>query len=85
MTPLVEVTVAQLTANSGIAFRDIVLGILGTFTLIVLAARALAAYADDRYGKMVTLILAAVPVIGFCYFPDLTLEILQNMFQLVTG
>lgn len=85
MSVLAYVVLAQLSANSGVAFRDIVLGILGTFTLVVLAARGLGAFADERYGKMVTLILAAVPVVGFCYFPDQTLAILKDMFTLAAG
>lgn len=77
--------VAQLDASSGTDLRDIVLGIIGTFVIVVLAARALAAFADERYGKMVTLILAAIPVIGFAYFPDSTVEILKGLFTSFAG
>lgn len=79
------VNLAQLNANSGTNARNIILGIIGTFTIVVLAARALGAFADERYGKMVTLIIAAVPVIGFAYFPDETVNILKGLFSAFTG
>ncbi len=76
---------ADLSATSGTNARNIILGIIGTFTIVVLAARALGAFADERYGKMVTLIIAAVPVIGFAYFPDETVNILKGLFSAFTG
>lgn len=75
---------AQLNATSGTSVRDIALGIIGTFAIVVLAARALAAFADEQYGKMVTLLLAAVPVFGFAYFPDSTVNILNGLFTAFT-
>lgn len=77
--------VAQLNANSGTDVRNIALGIIGTLAIVVLAARALAAFADEAYGKMVTLLLAAVPVFGFAYFPDTTVNILNGLFTAFTG
>lgn len=79
------VVLAQLDSNSGTDARNIALGIIGTFAIVVLAARALAAFADERYGKMVTLIIAAIPVIGFAYFPDVTVEILKGLFTAFAG
>jgi hypothetical protein len=79
------IVLAQLDANSGADARNIALGIIGTFAIVVLAARALAAFADERYGKMVTLIIAAIPVIGFAYFPDVTVNILKGLFTAFAG
>jgi hypothetical protein len=76
---------AQLDSTSGTDARNIALGIIGTFAIVVLAARALAAFADERYGKMVTLIIAAIPVIGFAYFPDVTVNILKGLFTAFAG
>jgi hypothetical protein len=76
---------ADLTATSATNFRNIILGIIGTLATVVLAARTLGAFADERYGKMVTLIAAAVPVIGFSYFPDQTVSILKGLFSTFTG
>jgi hypothetical protein len=79
------VVVAQLSTSSGTGLRDIALAIIGTFTIVILAARAAGALADERYGKLVTLILAAVPVVGFAYFPDLTVNILKGLFASGVG
>ena len=76
---------AQLNSTSGSDAANIALGIIGTFVIVVLAARALAAFADERYGKMVTLIIAAIPVIGFAYFPDITVNILKGLFTAFTS
>ncbi len=76
---------AQLSTSSGTALRDIALAIIGTFTLVILAGRAAGALADERYGKLLTLVLAAIPVIGFAYFPDLTLSILKGLYTSGVG
>jgi hypothetical protein len=78
------VVVAQLNATSGTGLRDIALAIIGTFAVVVLAARSLAAFADERYGKLITLVLAAIPVIGFAYYPDITVNILKGLFASFT-
>lgn len=81
-----EVTVlAELTSTSATNVRNIALGIIGTLTIVVLAARSLGAFADDRYGQLVTLIMAAVPVAGFCYFPDETTALLKGLWQSFVG
>lgn len=76
-----SVVLAQLSATSGTALRDVALGIIGTLTLIVMAARALGAYADEHFGKLFTLVLAAVPVFGFSYFPDATAALLAAIWS----
>lgn len=76
---------AQLTADSGTSLRNVLLGIVGTFLVVVLAVRGLSAFADERYGKLVTLIIAAVPVAGFCYFPDQTVDLLKGLYASFTG
>jgi hypothetical protein len=77
--------VAQLTTGSGTGLRDIALAIIGTFTIVILAARAAGALADERYGRLITLILASIPVIGFAYFPDVTVDILKGLFSSGVG
>src|SRR5438046_2523393 len=76
---------AQLNSTSGSDAANIALGIIGTFVIVVLAARALAAFADERYGKLVTLIVAAIPVVGFAFFPDVTVNILKGLFTAFAG
>ncbi|OLF07075.1 hypothetical protein [Actinophytocola xanthii] len=80
--PFVE---AQLTTSSGTGLRDIALAIIGTFTIVILTARAAGALADEQYGKLITLILASIPVIGFAYFPDTTVNILKGLFSSGVG
>jgi uncharacterized SAM-binding protein YcdF (DUF218 family) len=76
-----QVVLAQLSTTSGTLLRDIALAIIGTFTLVVLAGRALSALADEHYGKLITLVLAAIPVIGFAYLPDITAEVLVSLYR----
>jgi hypothetical protein len=76
---------AQLTATSGVNFRNIILGIIGTLLVVVMAARGVGAYADQQYGKLVSIIAAAVPVAGFCYFPDQTIAIVKGLFTAFFG
>lgn len=74
-----------LTPTSGQGLRDIALGIVGTFALVVLGVRALGAFADEKYGKIVTSFLAAVPIFGFVYFPDSTTALLKSLFTAFVG
>lgn len=74
-----------LSANSGIKLRDILLGIAGTVILILVVARGVSAYADERYGKIVTSLIAGVPVVGFCYFPEQGLDLLKGLWTTFFG
>lgn len=76
---------AALTPTSAFGIQNIALGIIGTFTLILLAARSAAAYADDRHGRMVTLVIGAAVIFFFCYFPDQTITILKSIGQTFFG
>ena len=77
--------VAQLSTSSGTGLRDIALAIIGTFTIVILAGRAAGALADERYGKLLWLVLGAIPVIGFAYFPDLSVSIIKSLFTAGVG
>jgi hypothetical protein len=79
------VILAQLSADSGVPLRDILLGIIGTALLVLIAVRALAAFVDERYGKIVMMLLAAVPVAGLCYFPDRAMDLLKGLFLSAFG
>jgi hypothetical protein len=76
---------AQLTPESGSEIQRIALGIIGSLLVVVMAARGISAFADERYGKLFTIIIAAVPVAGFCYFPDETTALLTGLFTTFTG
>jgi hypothetical protein len=86
MTLLTATTtwLADITPNTGHQLRDVMLGIVGTFALVVMAARALAAFADERYGKMITVFLGAVPIFGMAYFPDQVISILTGLWSTFT-
>lgn len=83
--PTAPARAAQLTPTSGTELRDVLLAVMGTFLLVVVAARGLAAFAEERYGKIVMLVLAAVPVAGVCYFPAQATELLKGLFTLFFG
>jgi hypothetical protein len=84
-TASASVVLAQLSPTSGTAARDIALGIVGTLTMIMLAVRAFAAFAEERYGKVFTILLAAIPVFGFAYFPEATANIIKGLFTSSTA
>jgi hypothetical protein len=48
-------------------------------------AESAGAYVDDRYGKILGLVAAAIPIIGFAYFPDVTVNILKGLFTSFAG
>jgi hypothetical protein len=79
------VNLAQLTATSLDPLKAIILPIIGAVLLIVLAARMVGAFAEEKYGRLPMLIIAAVPVAMACYFPDATLSILKGLAQILVG
>ncbi|TQM01675.1 hypothetical protein [Pseudonocardia kunmingensis] len=82
---VVSVYLAQLSPESGVPLQQIALGIIGSLLLVVMAARGVGAYADERYGKLFTIIIAAIPIAGFCYMPAETTELLRGLFATFTG
>ncbi|MCK2239982.1 MULTISPECIES: hypothetical protein [unclassified Crossiella] len=70
-----------LTPNSGIRLRDILLGIAGTFVLVLFIFRAVASYAAGHYGQVVTSLAVAVIVGGFAYFPDQAVSLLKGFWN----
>lgn len=81
------VVIAQgaLNPQSGSGLAHIALGIIGSFILVILSFRALSAYADERFGKIVTSFLAAVPVFGFAYLPEETSNLLSSLWSTFVG
>ena len=45
----------------------------------------MAAWAEDRYGKMATLILAGAVVAGFCFFPAESVAMLKSQYTSTTS
>jgi hypothetical protein len=76
---------AQLTPESGTEIQAIALGIIGSLLIVVMAARGVSAYADERYGKLFTIVIAAIPIAGFCFLPQETTELLRGLYETFTG
>jgi len=76
---------AALSATSANGLVNIALGLIGAFLIVILAARGAAAFADERHGKMITLIAAAIPVFFFCYFPSETTDIIKSLGTTLFG
>lgn len=76
---------AQLTANSGNALRDIVLGIVASLAVAILGALLLKAFGEQRHGQMIGIFLAGAVVVGSAVFPDQTMSVLGGLFSSVFG
>ena len=76
---------ADLTTQTGVSLQGVILAICGTILGALIGIRALAAWAEDKHGKMATLILAGAVVAGFCYFPAESMEMLKSLYTSATS
>ena len=76
---------AELTTQTGVSLQGVILAICGTILGALIGIRALAAWAEDKHGKMATLILAGAVVAGFWYFPAESMEMLKNLYTSATS
>ena len=76
---------ADLTTQTGVSLQGVILAICGTILGALIGIRALAAWAEDKHGKMATLILAGAVVAGFCYFPAESMEMLKALYTSATS
>jgi hypothetical protein len=76
---------ADLTTQTGVSLQGVILAICGTVLGALIGIRALAAWAEDKHGKMATLILAGAVVAGFCYFPAESMEMLKSLYSSATS
>ena len=76
---------ADLTTQTGVRLQGVILAICGTILGALIGIRALAAWAEDKHGKMATLILAGAVVAGFCYFPAESMEMLKSLYSSATS
>ena len=76
---------ADITMQTGVSLQGVILAICGTVLGALIGIRALAAWAEDKHGKMATLILAAAVVAGFCYFPAESMEMLKSLWSSATS
>lgn len=80
-----DMVVAQLTTTSGIALRDILLAIVGSLIILVMAWHALGYLVSQEYGKLVSMVFAALIVTAFAYFPDQSMNVLKAIVSAVFG
>ena len=66
---------------TGNAFKTWALLLVGNVFLVVLAVRAVGSWMKKEWGEFVALIVGAVVVVGFVYFPDQTILLLQNIWK----
>lgn len=76
---------AELTGTTGLGLRNALLNILGSFLVLLVAFRAVALLADEKYGKMITLMLGGAVVAGFCFFPDQAIALLKALWITTFG
>ena len=74
-----------LTAHSADAAKNVILGIIGSFLVVIVAGRSLSALASDQYGKMLSLAAGASVVALFTFFPDSGVGILKGFASMFTG
>lgn len=70
-----------ITRESGQNIQDLVLPIIGSFLLIIIGGRLVAALMEERYGKMLSLIAGGVVVAGFVFLPDQAVGILKGLWN----
>lgn len=83
---MADVVVAQgLTPQSGTQLQNLVLPFIGSIFILFLAGRALGALLDERFGKMLSLFAAAIPVAGVVFLPEQSIEVLKGCYTFVLG
>ncbi|MCO1575579.1 TcpD family membrane protein [Crossiella sp. SN42] len=75
----------QLKPTSGVELRNILLGVMASLIAILMAYRAMAAYAAGHYGQMVTSVLAGALAAGFVVFPDQAMTVVKGLWTAVFG
>lgn len=70
---------------TGEALKNAILLILGNIFIVLLAVRAVGAWARKEWGELVALVVGAVLVAGFIYFPDQIVTLLKAIWSQLTG
>lgn len=70
---------------TGEGFKDAVLVIAGNVFIVIFIFRTIGAYAKREWGELITNFLAAILIVGFVYFTDSSIAILQGFWTLITG
>lgn len=70
---------------TGEGLQELVLSILGTFFIIILAARAVGYYAKREWGELITHLVAGVVIAAIIYFPDQVVGLLKSLWSAFAG
>lgn len=76
---------ADISATSGDKIKAVILGLCGTALIIIMAVRALGYFANEKYGKLAGMVVAAVVVGIFVYAPDTGISIIKSIGTTFTG
>lgn len=79
------VLAAGIFKDDGSGIKNAVLPFLGTILIIVLVVKLLREWGKDNFGQMITVAVAAVPVVLFLFLPDQGIAILKAIGQTVFG
>jgi hypothetical protein len=74
---------AALTTGEGL--KKWILVVVGNLFVAALAVRMFGCFMKKDWGEMITLFAAAVLVAGIVWFPDVTVDLLKNIWQKVVG
>lgn len=70
---------------TGDGLKTAALVIIGNIFIVLLAAKALTYWAQERFGLLISCIAGAVVIAGFVWFPDQTKTILSSWWGSLTG
>lgn len=70
---------------SGKGLRDYLLGLLGTFVGVMIAARGFGHYTKNEKGEMIGAIALGAAIGAFCWFPTETVDFLKFLWQKFSG
>lgn len=71
--------------TTGTDLKDWVLLLAGNIFVVILAVRSVGYFAKREWGEFTGMIIAAVLVAGFVYFPDQAISVLKQVWQTFLG
>jgi hypothetical protein len=71
--------------GDGADFKDWVLALAGNIFIVLFIVRSVGAYAKKEWSELTVNILAGVLIAGFVYFTDGTIDVLKQIWTLITG
>ncbi|ALG06375.1 hypothetical protein [Kibdelosporangium phytohabitans] len=75
-------TALAQSLSTGVSLRDWILAVVGTFVIVLAVFRLVGAWLENAYGRMASIIVAAVVVGGFCFFPNQAITFIKSLWNL---